>query len=333
MPDRAGRGGEAELAAVLDRLAASTVAVVGDAMLDRYLRGESERISPEAPVPVVRVDGSEERPGGAANVAAGVAALGAEARLVALAGRDEAGDALAELLERRGVDSAGLLRVEGRPTTVKTRVLSRGQQMVRLDRETRAPPRTETTEEMLERLRRAIAGADAVAVADYGKGSAARGLARRAVEAARRREVPTIVDPFPPRAEAYRGATVLKPNAGEAAEAAGRAELPSSDRDLQRLRRRLEVENLLVTLGGDGMRLVASAGEGVLRIPGRRVEVYDVTGAGDTVTAVLAAGVPAAPDVPPAARLANRAAALEVQTLGARPVSRSRLQRALENEG
>lgn len=323
--DRVGLGG------LLDALEASTVAVVGDAMLDRYLRGDAERISPEAPVPVLRLTGSEEAPGGAANVAAGIAALGGECRLVAAAGRDEAGDSLVDLLDRRGVDASGVLRIEGRPTTVKTRVLSRGQQMLRLDRETRSPPGREAAAALAERLRETLDGADALAVADYGKGVLADGLARRAVEDARRREVPVVVDPWPGRLEAYRGATVVTPNAREAAEAAGRSHPPGSVRALRELRRRLGAGNLLVTLGDAGMRLVRPDGS-VEGIPGRRVEVFDVTGAGDTVTAVLAAGLPSAPDVLTAARLANRAAALEVQTLGARPVSRRRLDRHLEGD-
>lgn len=323
-------GGARGLRGLLAALDGATVVVVGDAMLDRYLRGSTERISPEAPVPVVRLDGREAAPGGAANVASGIAALGAEARLVAAAGRDDAGDALVELLGRRGVEAGGLVRVEGRPTTTKTRVLSRGQQLLRVDRERRSALGTEEAEGLAAALGERLRGADALAVADYGKGTLGGGLARRAVEAARRRDLPVVVDPSTDRLVEYRGATVLKPNRPEAAAAAGRPEPPSSDGELEALRRRLEVENLLVTLGGEGMRLARADGD-ALRIPGRRTEVFDVTGAGDTVTAVLAAVVPAG-EVPAAARLANRAAALAVQSVGARPVSRARLERALDSE-
>lgn len=324
------RDGTGDLGRLLSGLDSATVVVVGDAMLDRYLRGSAERISPEAPVPVVRLAARDAAPGGAANVAAGVAALGAEVRLVGVAGRDEAGDELADLLDRQGVDAGGLIREEGRPTTTKTRVLSRRQQLLRLDHETRSAVRPETAEELTKRIRDGLRGADALAVADYGKGTLAREVGRRAVRFARRRDLPVVVDPWPDRLESYRGATVLKPNAREAAEAGGEPEPPSSEEELQALRRRLGVENLLVTLGERGMLLARTEGE-VVEIPGRRTEVFDVTGAGDTVTAVLAAVLPAS-DVAAAARLANRAAALEVQSVGARPVSRTELEGELESE-
>lgn len=307
-----------------DDLASSTVLVVGDVMVDRYLRGDVDRISPEAPVPVVRVRESEARPGGAANVAAGVAALGAECRLVSAVGRDGEGELLRTLLSERGVGHEALLTVDDRPTTVKTRVVGRDQQMLRMDREERTPLGGDDRRRLENRARQALSGVDAVAVSDYGKGVLDGGLVPRLLRAARQEGVPAVVDPTPSRFEEYRGADVLTPNGKEAARAAEQSAPPESDREHLELRRRLGVEHLLITRGGEGMRL-AGPGGSVERIPARRVEVYDVTGAGDTVTAVLAAVLPRTVNVVAAARLANRAAALEVQKLGARPVTRTEL--------
>lgn len=322
MTDGGSRG--AEGGRLLRELASARVLVVGDAMVDRYLRGDVDRISPEAPVPVVRVRESGARPGGAANVAAGVAALGGACRLVSAVGRDEEGDLLRELLAGRGVEHEPLLALDGRPTTVKTRVIGRDQQMLRLDREDRTPLEGEDRSRLGDRARRALRDVDAVAVSDYGKGLLDGGVVPDLLRAAEREDVPAVVDPTPARFGEYGGATVVTPNAREAARAAGGPSPPESDRELAGLRERLGAEHLLVTLGAEGMSLVGPGGV-VERIPGRGVEVYDVTGAGDTVTAVLAAALARGGSVAEAARLANRAAALEVQKLGARPVTRAEL--------
>lgn len=310
---------------LVEELASSTVLVLGDAMVDRYLRGEVDRISPEAPVPVVRVTETETRPGGAANVAAGVAALGAETRFVSAVGADEDGRLLGSLLFDRDVDGEALLEVDGRPTTVKTRVIGREQQMLRLDREDRAGLAAEDRTRLEEHVLEILPEVDAVAVSDYGKGLLDGGVLPRLLRAATRMGVPVVVDPSPARFGDCAGATVLAPNAREAARAADAPGPPESEPELARLRERLGVDHLLVTLGGEGMSLVGPGGS-VDRIAAGRVEVYDVTGAGDTVTAVLAAALPRARNVAEAARLANRAAALEVQKVGARPVARAELE-------
>lgn len=308
---------------LMEELASSTVLVLGDAMVDRYLRGEVNRISPEAPVPVVRVTDTETRPGGAANVAAGVAALGAGSRFVSAVGADEEGRLLGSLLSDRDVGEA-LLEVDDRPTTVKTRVIGRDQQMLRLDREDRTGLPAEVRRRLEEHALEILPDVDAVAVSDYGKGLLDGGVLPRLLRAAKREGVPVVVDPSPARFGDCAGATVLTPNVREAARAADAPGPPESEPELARLRDRLGVEHLLVTLGGEGMSLVGPGGS-VDRIAAGRVEVYDVTGAGDTVTAVLAAALPRARSVAEAARLANRAAALAVQKLGARPVARGEL--------
>lgn len=320
-----GEGRTEERRRLIDQLASSTVLVLGDAMVDRYLRGDVNRISPEAPVPVVRVTETESRPGGAANVAAGVAALGAESLFVSAVGRDEEGRLLGSLLSGRGVDHDDLLAVDDRPTTVKTRVIGRDQQMLRLDREDRTSLEAGHRERLVKRALELLPNVDAVAVSDYGKGLLDGGILPRLLRAAGREGVPVVVDPSPARLDECAGATVLTPNAREAARAADATAPPESDPELARLRERLGVHHLLVTLGGDGMSLVGPAGT-VDRIAAGRVEVYDVTGAGDTVAAVLAAALSRARSVAEAARLANRAAALEVQKLGARPVTLAELE-------
>lgn len=307
---------------LVDTLAGSRVLVVGDAMLDRYMRGDVERVSPEAPVPVVRLREAEETPGGAGNVAAGVAALGGECRLIAAVGDDDPGRTLRRLLEEAGVDAAGLVEVGDRPTTVKTRIIGRGQQMLRVDRETRARLDERAAGRVRRAIRAAVADVDAVALADYGKGMLGEAEIRQATDAAADRGIPVIADPSRSRLQQFRGAHVLTPNRSEAGRAvpSGGDGGPLGSEALLELRRRAGARYLLVTLGGNGMCLVGPDGT-VRRIPAEKAEVYDVTGAGDTVAAVLAAALSRGVAVGDAARLANQAAALEVQKLGARPVS------------
>lgn len=317
-------------ARVLDEAGDATVLVVGDAMLDRYVTGRVDRISPEAPVPVVRVEEDREAAGGAANVAVGVAALGAGCRLVATVGRDRDAERLAELLEGAGVDPGGLVADPGRPTTVKSRVLARHQQMLRVDRESVDPLATSVQERLLERALAQLAGVDVVALVDYDKGVLAGGVGRRLVSAAAERGVPSVVDPKLRSFFAYEDAFLFKPNGTELAGALGRGEPPRDDGELREVRRRLGCRYLLVTLGEEGMVLVSDPDEGIARIPSEAREVFDVSGAGDTVTAVLSAVLGGGSEVVDAASLANFAAGLEVSHLGAVPVARDELIEALE---
>lgn len=323
--------------ALADALPGGRILVTGDAMLDRYMHGGVERISPEAPVPVVRLEGTDEAPGGAANVAAGVAALGARCRLVAPVGDDDAGRTLGRLLDDAGVGTSDLVATDDRPTTVKTRVIGRGRQMLRVDRESRDRLEGGAAGRMLSAAREATAEADAVVLADYGKGALAEELVRGVIGVASERDVPVVADPSPGRLDRFRGVRVLTPNRAEAGEAlaadgpggsdaSGEGDLPAED-DLRELRRRLGVRYLLVTLGEEGMCLAGPGGE-FDRFAAETVEVYDVTGAGDTVSAVVATALAAGAEPADAARLANQAAALTVQKLGARPVSLEELRAA-----
>jgi len=318
--------------ALLSGAAATRVLVLGDVMVDRYLTGSVERISPEAPVPVLRVEEERSAPGGAANVAAGVAALGAACDLVAVVGRDEGAEELeAHLAGWSGIRPA-LVRDAGRPTTLKTRVLARHQQMLRVDRESGAQLADPVREEVLSAVRERLPDADVLALVDYDKGVLGETWVGPLIEEAERAGVPAIVDPKLRNFFSFRGAFLFKPNGRELAAAGGNERPALGASELAAVRERLGCRNLLVTLGEEGMVLLAQGEEAVRSIPSRAREVYDVSGAGDTVTAVLAATLGAGAAVSEAARLANFAAGIEVSHLGAVPVSRDELRAEVEAE-
>ena len=293
-----------------DAIARARVLIVGDVMLDRYWFGDVERISPEAPVPVVKIARSEERPGGAANVARNAAALGAQATLLSVVGADEPGAALARLLVGENVQ-ASLLRDPALPTTVKLRVIGRQQQLLRIDFET--APSHEVLAAKLADYERLLANTDLVVLSDYGKG----GLAHIAtmIERARAAGKPVLVDPKGGDFSRYRGATVLTPNRSEFRDVAGRwkdeAELA---RKAEALRRELALDALLVTRSEEGMSLFTA--EGALTIPAEAREVFDVSGAGDTVIAALGVLLAAGAPMADAVRIANQAAGVVVGKLG-----------------
>lgn len=301
-------------------------------MVDHYVTGRVDRISPEAPVPVVRVEGERRAPGGAANVAAGVVALGAECRLVSVVGEDGEADRLRELLAEQGVEATGMVAEAGRPTTFKSRVLARHQQMLRIDRESVEPLADATRRRLLERASAAMAEVDVVALVDYDKGVLSGGVGRELVRVADRRGVPSVVDPKLRSFFDYDGAFLMKPNGGELAAARGVEDPPLGEAELREVLDRLGARHLLVTLGEQGMVLVSEDG-GRVEIPAEARDVYDVSGAGDTVTAVLATSLGDGAPVPEAAALANFAAGLEVSHLGAVAVSREEILRALEDDG
>jgi rfaE bifunctional protein kinase chain/domain len=299
------------LPAHLARLAGVRVLVVGDAMLDRYWFGAVERISPEAPVPVVAVGGSEERLGGAANVARNVVALGGRARLLAITGQDEAAARIDSLLADSTID-ARLLRDPALPTTLKLRVLSRSQQLIRLDFEAR--PGAAALAALQAAFADALEWAQVVVLSDYGKGTLA--AAAELIGLARRHGRPVIVDPKGHDYAAYAGASLLTPNRGEFATVAGpwRSEDELHEKAADWLAR-LGVERLLVTRSEQGMTLFR-AGAPALHDPARAREVFDVSGAGDTVVAALALALAAELDDAAAVHLANLAAGIVVGKLG-----------------
>jgi rfaE bifunctional protein kinase chain/domain len=295
------------------------VAVVGDAMLDVYLRGDVERISPEAPVPVVRVRERRFALGGAANVAQNVSAAGACIELVGAVGADEPGARLCAMLSALAGTHAALIEVD-RPTTTKTRVLARGQQVVRFDEENDADLTGADVERVVAAALEAIDRAHALVFEDYNKGVLVVQVIEQAIGRARARGIPIIVDPKYRNFFAYRGATVFKPNRRELESALGAAVDLEHPEALPETFRRLGVEHLLLTLGEHGMAFLSADGQ-IRRIANAARDVYDVVGAGDTVTAYLATTLAAGATGYEAAVVANYAAGIEVGKLGAATVS------------
>ena len=324
----------ARLESLLKSSESLRIAVIGDAMLDVYLRGDVDRISPEAPVPVVRVTERKDALGGAANVAQNVAALGARGELVAVIGDDLAGARLAQLVGAHGGETRGLVTTS-RPTTTKTRVLARAQQLIRGDEEVDADITGADVQALCAAIDRAVADADAVILEDYNKGVLVVPVIEHAIAKARAKKIPVVVDPKYRNFFAYRGATVFKPNRRELEAALGAAVDLEHPGALPEVLERLGVSQLLLTLsergmalvhGVDGRRQTADGGANgdavvVERIPTTAREVYDVVGAGDTVIAYLAAMLAAGATPLEAAQIANYAAGVEVGKLGAATVS------------
>ena len=300
-------------------LSRTRLLVVGDVMLDRYWFGDVDRISPEAPVPVVRVRECQERLGGAANVARNITALKAQADLLSVVGADEAGRTLQALLQDSGIKP--YLHTDAKlATTIKLRVIARHQQMVRVDFENQ--PENEILLAKLDQFEKLLADTDAVILSDYGKGGLTHIV--RMIEAARAADKPVLVDPKGDDYARYAGATVLTPNRAELREVVGRW---TSEADLearaQKLRRELRLQALLLTRSEEGMTLFTD--EGAWSVPAQAREVFDVSGAGDTVIAVLgtmlAAGIP----LRDAVATANRAGGIVVGKLGTATVSTQEL--------
>jgi len=286
------------------------VLVVGDVMLDRYWFGEVSRISPEAPVPVVLIGNEDQRLGGAANVAWNCNELGARTRLLSVVGRDEPGRALEKLLKAKGIE-ASLHHDGSLSTTQKLRVIGRHQQLLRIDFE--RPPSREVLASKLEEFKRALADTDVIILSDYGKG----GLAHIAemIRAARRAEKRVLVDPKGDDYTRYKGASIITPNVAELREVVGSwANEPDLKKRAHALREELKLEALLLTRGEEGMTLFSGAKTTYIKAEAR--EVFDVTGAGDTVIAALAVMLAAGAKLEAAVRIANRAAGIVVGKLG-----------------
>ncbi|MHC4823775.1 MAG: bifunctional D-glycero-beta-D-manno-heptose-7-phosphate kinase/D-glycero-beta-D-manno-heptose 1-phosphate adenylyltransferase HldE [Planctomycetota bacterium] len=313
-----------ELIPALQELGHPRIAVVGDFMLDRYLWGDAGRVSPEAPVPVVHAHREEDRLGGAGNVVANLIGLGAEVACFGALGDDASASQMIAALGELDAATDGLQRCADRPTIQKIRVMARNQQMLRVDREESHVLDAAVEEQLLAALR--AADWDAVVLSDYGKGTLSEGLTRGVLEEAKRRGKPSLVDPKHRDFARYRGATLVTPNRLEAEHAAGvpmptLEELASTG---ERLRADAGLDALLITLGAEGMFLM-SAEEEPLHLPTAARQVYDVTGAGDTVIATLAIALGHGFDFEMAVRLANASAGLAVAKVGTTAVGREEL--------
>ena len=293
-------------------------------MLDRYISGSVARISPESPVPVVQVEKEWAGVGGAANVAANVVALGARCDVVGCVGNDDAGRELRERLGALGVGIEGLVETGERPTTVKTRVLAGHQQVVRIDREESHDVSPEAVRLLRREARRGLAGCASVVLEDYDKGVLVPEIIQEVLDGARAEGTASVVDPKRRRFFGYGSATVFKPNAKELEDALGEPVRAEDSAWMEGARRRLDCEHLLLTLGGRGMAL-CSAEQGTTLFPASDRAVFDVSGAGDTVTAVIGLALALGAAMPEAATLANHAAAVQVSKAGVATVTREEL--------
>jgi len=317
--------------AVLPDWSGQKILVAGDVILDRFIHGTVTRISPEAPIPVVEVAEERVLPGGAANVARNIQALGGQALLFGAIGDDQNGDTLLQVLREFGIPSQGMVEVPGRVTTVKSRIIAQHQQVVRVDREVRSSLPQPYQRLLLSQMEEELPSSRALVVSDYAKGVFDPALLTEVGRRARSANLPLVVDPKPLHFP-YPGATIVTPNRDEAAGFFGRSfssdEIPQV---AEKILAATDWEAILFTLGAEGMALARRVGS-LERIPARMREVFDVTGAGDTVVAVLALALAAGVSLSEAAHLANAAAGVVVSKVGTAVCSPSELQVALSDE-
>jgi rfaE bifunctional protein kinase chain/domain len=325
---------------ILDRASSRRITVIGDLMLDEFVWGKVGRISPEAPVPVVEVTGESFYPGGAANVARNLREFVDRVAIIGLLGKDRSGQQLRELLSEQKIDTSNAVEEATFHTIVKTRIIARHQQVVRVDRERFVGPSTPQIEEVVAAIRKNIPEIDAVIFEDYGKGFLSTELVSQIADAARSARKIVAADPNPRDLVEWRGLTVIKPNRAEAFHAAGISGgepdiVPSQDTDLKRtgetLLKKWEAENVLITLGEHGMMLFQKK-EAPHYIPAKAQEVFDVSGAGDTAIALFTLGLACGATPTEAAEIANHASAVVVSKLGTATVTRDELMASFRED-
>jgi len=319
---------------LLDAFRGKHVLVVGDIMLDEFVRGDVSRISPEAPVPVVDLRDRFTSPGGAGNAAANAVSLGGRASVVAIVGKDAVGGSLREALAARGIDTQALIASASRATTHKLRVVAHTQQIVRVDSETRDPLSPELEQELVSAIEPIVASADAVLLSDYGKGVVTDAVSRTAIACAKKRRLPVVVDPKGRDYAKYAGSTVITPNVLELETVSG-VHTDNADGAIvaagQRLLGTLDGASLLVTRGARGMTLL-ERGADPLHLPTLARSVYDVTGAGDTVVGTLVLALAAAVPMREALLLASLAARIAVSKVGTVAIGHDELLSSLTTE-
>lgn len=323
-----------ELSGILERFAQVKILVVGDVMLDRYWWGNASRLSPEAPVPVVALNKVTNIPGGAANVAANVAGLSAKVFLVGIIGADDSGRCLCDVLKASGIAPDFLVASEKRPTTAKTRVLVHNQQIARIDDETRAMLEADEEENLFAVISGLITETDLIVLSDYSKGCLTPTLIRSIMAEAAKSGKQVLVDPKGKNFAKYNGASLLTPNLVEALNAAGldtSAGEDAIDEAARKLLAEIGVESLLITLGEHGMKLFRRDSEPI-HFPSMARQVFDVTGAGDTVIASLAVALGSKADIHSAISLANVAAGLSVEKVGTSTIPLVELRRTLQTD-
>ena len=312
---------------VLKTIKSAKVFVVGDIILDQYIYGETNRISPEAPVPIVKVNNSEERPGGAANVAVNVASLGINTQLLGITGNDEASKRLESILTKKNV-KCHFIRQDNCPTITKRRVLSQHQQLIRLDYE--SDKKTENSTELVKKYIKLLNSVDIIILSDYAKGGLLE--VESLIKYANGKNIPVLVDPKSKDFDCYKNATILTPNEKEFEEVVGICETDNVLTEKgEALLKNLNLEALLITRGKKGMTLIQK-NKSVIHLNAMTHEVFDVTGAGDTVIAVLAAAIASNQSVEVATMLANTAASLVVKKLGTATVTIDEINKNLYDE-
>lgn len=324
---------KSHLAEVINHLPRARILVLGDVMLDVFVWGRVNRISPEAPVPVVEVLNESQRLGGAANVVNNLVSLEAQVLLAGVIGNDEIGQLLAKEVQRLGVDPAGLIIDEDRPTTVKTRIIAHSQQVVRVDKEKRHPLKTDTVKRLLNFISAHLNELDAILISDYAKGVICPSLIAGLKAMVKNKTILITVDPKVKNIPLYQGMTLVTPNHYEAIQASGFNGITDISEELiitagKKLLAMLNSEAVLITRGEAGMSLFEKNGN-ITHIPAVAKKVYDVTGAGDTVIATLTAAWASGADLKEAAILANLAAGIVVGEVGTATVSRNQLLQAL----
>ncbi len=317
---------------LVDKLSCKPVLVIGDIMLDQYLIGETERVSPEAPVPIVHISSEKKFLGGAGNVARNIAALGGSVKLVGAVGNDIHGDFIHGLLDKENI-SATLIKIDGRPTTVKTRVMSRRQQMIRLDQESRHSYTKKELEKLLSLIEHELVENQIIILSDYSKGLVSKTFMLDFTSLIKEKspQAKILVDPKPSNVSLYNGFFALTPNIKETSESAGGMPVNSEEELLaagRKILKHVSIKHLLATLGSNGMLLFLSPEE-AWHIPTVGRDVFDVTGAGDTVIATFGLALSAGFDPLVSAILANYAAGIVVARVGAAVVTPGELQQAI----
>ena len=320
-----------ELKEVVERFESARILAIGDVMLDRFILGTVSRISPEAPVPVVDLTSETFKPGGAANAINNIRALGGEVIAVGIIGDDVSGKKLIDLLKQSGINTEGILVIQNRPTIVKTRIIAGQQQIVRIDREKRDGLDNEWVQKILGFLNTKIKDIDAILISDYDKGVITNKLLEDVIPLAKKYNKPIIVDPKVEHFLDYKGVTIVTPNIKEASAATGISPInETSIRNMgQWLLTQLECDTVLITRGKDGMTLFENDGA-VIHIPTVAREVFDVTGAGDTVTGVVALCLAVGAVMVDAAIIANTAAGIVVGKLGTATATKEELKHQLD---
>lgn len=316
----------------LSKFKEKKILVIGDIMLDKYIWGSVDRISPEAPVPVVKADYEEYLPGGAANVANNIAALGAKVFMVGLLGGDNAGFILSSELNKRTINTDGINVDKNKPTIQKIRVIGQKQQLLRIDYEKVSYQEKDYEEKTLKFISDKIKQIDAIIVSDYAKGVITKNLMQNLIELCKTNKKIIVVDPKPKHIAYYKDATLITPNTKEAYEITNLAE--SYDEDINVMGNKIIQKtnsDVLITRGEKGMSLFEKDGK-ITHIPTKTKEVYDVTGAGDTVVAVLALSLASGASTEQAAIIANHAAGIVVGKIGTSTASIAELKTSLENE-